>query len=118
MNFVVKKMEKKEINQGKTVAIISYILFIGPLIALSMNSENKNKFASFHIRQGLGLTITFIILGVSISYFNNIMIASSMWIFVSILTIYGIFTAAKGETTLLPLLGNLFQKWFKNIIHC
>ena len=108
-------MDKDVIKQGKSIAIVSYILFIGPLIALSMNSENKNPYASFHIRQGLGLTVTFIVLGVSISYFNNIMIASSMWIFVSILTIYGIFTAAKGETTLLPLLGNLFQKWFKNI---
>jgi uncharacterized membrane protein len=108
-------MDKETISKGKTIAIISYILFIGPLLALSMNSENKNQFASFHIRQGLGLTLTFVILGVSISYFNNIMIASSMWIFVSILTIYGIFTAAKGEITKLPLLGGLFQKWFKSI---
>ena len=80
-----------------------------------MNSENKNKFASFHIRQGLGLTITFIILGVSISSFESIFVALPMWIFISILTMYGIFTAAKGETTPLPLLGNLFQKWFKSI---
>lgn len=108
-------MDKEVIKQGKSIAIISYILFIGPLIALSMNSENKNPFASFHIRQGLGLTVTFIVLGVSISYFNNIMIASSMWIFVSVLAVYGIFTAARGEISPLPLLGNIFQKWFKNI---
>jgi uncharacterized membrane protein len=108
-------MDKEIIKQGKSIAIISYILFIGPLIALSMNSENKNPYASFHIRQGLGLTVTFIVLGVSISYFNNIMIASSMWIFVSVLAVYGIFTAARGEISPLPLLGNIFQKWFKNI---
>ena len=108
-------MDKEVIKQGRSIAIISYILFIGPLIALSMNSENKNPFASFHIRQGLGLTVTFIVLGVSISYFNNIMIASSMWIFVSVLAVYGIFTAARGEISPLPLLGNIFQKWFKNI---
>jgi uncharacterized membrane protein len=80
-----------------------------------MNSENKNAFASFHIRQGLGLTFTFITLGVSISYFESIMVAAPMWIFISVLTIYGIFSAAKGETTPLPLLGKLFQKWFKSI---
>lgn len=108
-------MNKDIIKQGKSIAIVSYILFIGPLIALSMNSENKNPFASFHIRQGLGLTVTFIVLGVSISYFNNIMIASSMWIFISVLAVYGIFIAARGEITPLPLLGNIFQKWFKNI---
>lgn len=108
-------MDNQTINEGRTAAITSYIIIVGVLIALSMNSENKNQFASFHIRQGLGLTLTFIILGVSISYFDNIMIAAPMWIFVSILTIYGIFTAAKGELTPLPLLGKLFQKTFKNI---
>ena len=108
-------MDKEIIAQGKAIAITSYILLIGVLIALSMNSEKKNSFASFHIRQGLGLTVTFIILGVSISSFESIMVAAPMWVFISILTMYGIFTAAKGEIRPLPLLGNLFQKWFKNI---
>lgn len=108
-------MDKKTIEEGKSTAITSYILIVGVLIALSMNSENKNAYASFHIRQGLGLTLTFITLGVSISYFESMMIAAPMWIFVSVLTIYGIFTAAKGEITPLPLLGKLFQKWFSTI---
>ena len=104
-------MDNNTIKAGKTAAIISYVLIVGPLISLSMNSENKNAFASFHIRQGLGLTLTFIILGVSISSFESIMVAAPMWVFISVLTIYGIFSAAKGETTPLPLLGKLFQKW-------
>lgn len=108
-------MENNSIQEGKTAAIISYILIVGPLIALSMYAENKNSFASFHIRQGLGLTITFITLGLTISHFESIMIAIPLWIFVSVLTVYGIFSAAKGEKTTLPLLGNLFQKWFKSI---
>jgi len=108
-------MDEQTISEGKSIAITSYILMIGVLIALSMNSENKNQFASFHIRQGLGLTVTFIILGVSISSFESIYVAAPMWIFISVLTIYGIFTAARGQTTPLPLLGNVFQKWFKNI---
>ncbi len=107
-------MDKQIINDGKSAAITSYILIVGVLIALSMNSENKNPFASFHIRQGLGLTLTFIILGISISYFESVMVAAPMWIFISVLTIYGIFSAAKGETTPLPLLGKWFQKWFSN----
>lgn len=108
-------MDKKIIDEGKSTAITSYILIVGVLIALSMNSENKNPFASFHIRQGLGLTLTFIIIGISISYFESIMVAAPMWIFISVLTIYGIFTAARGEMTPLPLLGKWFQKWFSNI---
>ena len=107
-------MDKQTIQEGKAIAITSYILIVGVLIAITMNSENKNQYASFHIRQGLGLTLTFITLGLTISHFENIMIAAPMWIFISILTIYGIFSAAKGETTPLPLLGKWFQKWFQN----
>lgn len=105
----------EDIKQGKTAAILSYIILIGPLIALSINAENKNKFASFHIRQGLGITILFISLGLLISNFNNPMLIVSMWIFTSILSIYGMFTAAREEVKPMPLVGALFQKIFKTI---
>lgn len=104
---------ESNIKEGKTAAIISYILIFGPLIAISMNSENKNSYASFHIRQGLGITLTFILLGLTISHFESIMIAAPMWVFISVLSVYGIFTAARGETNPLPLLGSFFQKWLK-----
>ena len=82
------------IEKGKTAAITSYILLIGVLIAMSMNSgEEKNSFASFHIRQALGLSITFISLGLIISHFDNPMITCSMWIFLSVLWTFGIFNA-------------------------
>ena len=102
------------IEEGKATAITSYILIVGVLIAISMNSENKNSFASFHIRQGLGLSITFISLGLIISNFNSIMIAAPMWIFITVLMFYGIFSASKGSTKPLPLVGGFYQKWFKN----
>lgn len=107
-------MDKQLIEEGKSTAIISYILIVGALIAISINADKKNAFASFHIRQGLGLSLTFVVLGLSISHFENLMIAASLWIFISILTIYGIFTAARGETTPLPLLGKGYQKWFRS----
>lgn len=100
------------IEEGKTAAITSYILIVGVLIALSMNSENKNSFASFHIRQALGLSITFLSLGLVVSNFDSLMISATMWIFVSVLWTYGFFTAIKGDTKPLPLLGSLFQKAF------
>jgi uncharacterized membrane protein len=103
------------IEKGKTAAITSYVLGIGVFIAMSMNSEDKNTFASFHIRQGLGITLTFISLGLIISNFDSLLISVPMWIFVSILWSYGMFSAIKGETKPMPLLGNLFQKWFVNI---
>jgi len=104
------------IEKGKTAAITSYILIIGVLIAMSMNTgEDKNSFASFHIRQALGLSITFISLGLIISNFDSPMISISMWVFLSVLWTYGIFSAINGQTKPIPLLGNYFQKWFKSI---
>ena len=103
------------IEEGKTAAITSYILIIGVFIAMSMNAENKSSFASFHIRQALGLSITFISLGLIISNFDNPMVSIAMWIFVSVLWSYGIFSAINGATKPVPLLGDFFQKWFKSI---
>jgi uncharacterized membrane protein len=82
---------------------------------MSMNSENKNSFASFHIRQALGISLTFISLGLIISNFDSLMISAPMWISVSVLWSYGIFSAINGTTKPLPLLGNYFQKWLKSI---
>ena len=104
----------QSIDEGKAAAITSYILVIGVLIAMSMNSETKNKFASFHIRQALGISITFISLGLIISNFDSVLISASMWIFVSVLWSYGIFTAISGETKPMPLVGSFYQKWFKS----
>ena len=103
------------VEQGKPIAITSYILIVGALIAMSMNSENKNKFASFHIRQALGLSITFIGIGMIISSFENPMITFPFWIFIMVLWTYGIITAIKGQAIPVPLLGPLYQKFFKSI---
>ncbi|MBP2284582.1 putative membrane protein [Flavobacterium sp. CG_23.5] len=103
------------IEAGKTAAITSYILGIGVFIAMSMNADDKNAFASFHIRQGLGITLTFISLGLIISNFDSLLISAPMWICISVLWSYGIFTAIKGETKPMPLVGAYFQKWFSNI---
>ena len=106
---------KNTIEEGKIAAITSYVLIVGVFIAMSMNSESKNSFASFHIRQALGISLTFISLGLIISNFDSLMISAPMWIFVSVLWSYGIFSAINGTVKPMPILGNYFQKWFNNI---
>jgi hypothetical protein len=51
---------------------------------MSMNSEDKNTFASFHIRQGWELHLS---LGLIISNFDSLLISASMWVFVSVLVV-------------------------------
>lgn len=108
-------MNEEVIKEGKTAAITSYILFIGVLIALSMNSETCNRFAAFHIRQALGLTIAFFSLGLIVSNFDNLMITFSMWVFIFVLWTYGFISAIQGKTQEIPLLGKWFQKVFQFI---
>jgi uncharacterized membrane protein len=103
------------VEKGKTTAITSYILIIGCLIAMSMNSEDKNPFAAFHIRQAAGLSLMFISLGLIVSNFDIPQATFALYIFMSVLWTYGIFTAVAGKTTPVPIVGNLFQKLLKSI---
>ena len=103
------------VEKGKTTAITSYILIIGCLIAMSMNADQKNPFASFHIRQSAGHSIMFLSLGLIVSNFGIPEATLALWIFMSVLWTYGIFTAVAGKTTPVPLVGALFQKLLKTI---
>ena len=102
-------------EEGKSIAIISYITIIGTVIAIFMNNEKKNSFAAFHIRQALGIFLTFFLLGYFIGYFDSWMVTFAFWFFIFILWSYGFLTALQGKMTPIPLLGNFFQKTFKNI---
>ena len=100
---------------GKTTAIISYLSFLGVIIAIFMNLEDKKPLASFHIRQSLGLCCLFFLTGYVVSHFQNLMIHFSFLSSFFLLWIYGFISAINGSITPIPLLGNLFQKFFKLI---
>lgn len=104
-----------EAEQGKAAAIVAYITIIGTIIAYFMNNDNKNPFASFHIRQALGVHLTFYLLGVLVSAFDSWMISSAFYIFILILWGFGLVAAIQGERNLVPVLGEYFQKWFSTI---
>jgi len=108
-------MENKNRDQGKNIAIVSYITIIGAIIAIFMNQDNKSTFASFHIRQALGIFTSFFLIGYFIGYFDSWMISSAFYVFYFILWLYGILAALQGQMKLIPLLGEQFQKIFKNI---
>ncbi|NNK81794.1 MAG: hypothetical protein HKO92_01600 [Flavobacteriaceae bacterium] len=101
--------------QGKTAAIISYFWLFGVIIAFFMNNDKKHTFVSFHIRQSLGLWITYMIIGYLQGFFDSFMISVSFWIFFGVLFLYGIFTAISGKAIPVPLIGNFYQKLFANL---
>ena len=91
-------MENNDIKSGKTSAVISYFYLLGVLIAYLTNAEKKSQFAYFHIRQSLGLWLTFLALGYPVGYFDNWQITFSFWIAFAILFIYGFSMALSGKT--------------------
>ena len=107
-------MENQTVEEGKTIAIISYITFIGTIIAYFMNNTKKNTFASFHIRQMIGLVILSLVNQFAISKINGIL-GMVVGIGLLVLWIIGFIGVTKGEEKRVPLLGDQFQEWFKNI---
>ena len=102
-------------QQGRNLAIVSYLTLIGTLIAFFMNKDARNPLVSFHVRQALGLWLLEMALGYFIGGFNDWMITISFWIFFGVLFIYGILGALSGKMNSIPVLGDFFQKLFRSI---
>ena len=96
-------------DEGKTIAIIAYLTWIGLIIAFVMNNDKKNEFAKFHIRQMLLLTLV----GIVVSFIPIVNFVA--WIVLFIFWVIGLFGAINGQKKEIPLLGKYAQEWFKGI---
>jgi len=94
---------------GKTKAIVAHITIIGWIIALVINSSEKDEFASYYIRQLLGIYL----LGLILTFIPIIgWLASIVVLVFWILSLIG---AIQGEIKETPLVGKYFQEWFKGL---
>ncbi len=108
-------MNENTVEEGKTMAIVSYLTLIGTLVAFFMNQDKKNAFTAFHTRQALGLWLTQMFLGYVVSGFDSWNITMAFWIGIALLLFYGVFTAISGKAEPIPLLGDFFQKIFASL---
>ncbi|MFN3639670.1 MAG: DUF4870 domain-containing protein [Flavobacterium sp.] len=102
--------------EGKDIALIAYLTIIGLIIAFVMNNEKKHAFALFHIKQSLGIALT----GLALSIIGIIPILG--WIisffglfFIIYLWIMGLMNAINGKEQVVPILGEKYKEWFKNL---
>ena len=101
---------KEVLSDGKNVAIIAHITLIGWIIALVMNNgDKKSDFASFYIRQMLGLGLSLLLLGFIP------LIGWILGLIIVILWVMSLIGALSGEMKLTPVLGEYFQDWFKSL---
>lgn len=112
-----KTFAEKPNDPGKNnTAIIAYLTIIGLIIAFVLNSDKKEPFASYHIRQSLGLAVTGLTIGIIglvpfIGWIINI-IGVVLLIFMWVM---GLMNALNGRKKPVPLLGEKFAKWFSSI---
>lgn len=106
-------MDQNEIQEGKNAAIISYLWWIGLLIAFLMNNDKKNKFVFFHIRQAIGISILSFAVGIIARFSSTV--GGILFLFIFVLWVIALIGAIRGEEKKIPLLGDQFQEWFKSI---
>ncbi|MEO8933757.1 MAG: hypothetical protein ABI295_05570 [Xanthomarina sp.] len=97
------------LKDGKTIAIIAHMTIIGWLIAFIMNYQPKNPYASFYIRQSLGIMLGLIVFSLTprIGWFL------AMGFFV--LWVISLVGSLSGELKHIPFFGNRFQIWFGSL---
>lgn len=103
-------------TEGKNIALIAYITIIGLIVAFVMNNDKKNPFATYHIKQSLGLAATGLALGIVgiipiLGWIINILgifLLLYMWVI-------GLMNAINGKEVPVPILGEKYKEWFKNI---
>ncbi len=99
---------------AKTKAIISHLFVIGWIIAVILNTSKKEEYASYYIKQNLGI----IILGIALRILNVIpLFGPVLWVIGGILLfifwLMSFIWSIQGEMKPIPLLGDKFQAWFK-----
>jgi uncharacterized membrane protein len=94
--------------QGK--AVLAHITIIGWIIALVLNqNENREEFASFYLRQVLGISL----MGLVLSWIPGLKFIVGVLIIT--LWIISIVKALSNEEYAIPVVGDYFQDWFKMI---
>ena len=102
-------------HDPKVIGIISYFWLLGWVVAVVLN-QHKDPYASFHIRQSLGIHL----LGALAGFVIGIPVAGWLagivgGILAFALWIIGFINSIQGEQQPVPVLGESFQEWFKNL---
>jgi uncharacterized membrane protein len=116
MENTAQPAQVKNENRDKTTGIIAYLTIIGLIAAFVLNKDSKDEFASYHIRQSLGLCLTGVALAViGLVPFIGWLVSIFGTICLVVLWILGLINALNGLEKPVPILGTKYIEWFKNV---
>jgi uncharacterized membrane protein len=111
-------------DQGKTVAMVCYIFWIGWIIAFVMHHNNKTALGAYHLRQTLLLFLIGIAGWVAIAilafipfigWLAGMVIGLVVYVGGFVVWLLGLISAVNGEQKPMPLIGEEAQKLFHNL---
>ena len=100
-------------TEDKTTAIVCYLTLIGFIVAVIIHGNNKTRLGAYHLRQALGLMLSFIAVGFCwVVPIIGWIVGYCAWLALIVLWVIGLLSAINGQQKPVPLLGEHFQKWF------
>ncbi|MFV0375742.1 MAG: hypothetical protein ACK5JD_00410 [Mangrovibacterium sp.] len=94
-------------------SIIAHITPIGWVIALVVNSSNKDGMTSFYLRQNLGIFLIGIVGGIFTAVIP--VVGKVIGLVCLVLWIISLIGAIQNKQTEIPVVGAYFQSWFKGL---
>jgi hypothetical protein len=93
---------------ARVKAIVAHLTIVGWIVALVINSNDKEEYTSFFLRQTLGIHLAFmILLCIPILRWILVIVVFAFWL---ISLVY----AVQGDMKTIPF-GEHFQRWFNSL---
>jgi uncharacterized membrane protein len=93
------EVDKKDIEENKTMAIVAYLGLIGVIVVLATGAHTKSPYVKFHLNQSLPLMIASLLSAIPFLGWIVGLVVLVLWVM-------GIIAAAQGEMKRLPITGN------------
>lgn len=93
-------VSSKDVEENKTMAIVSYLGLIGIIVVLATGAHTKSPFVKFHLNQALPLTIASLV--GALPFIGWVVLIGVM-----VLWVMGIIAASQGQMKRLPITGNI-----------
>lgn len=105
-------------NSSKIIAIVSYLTFVGWIIALIMrqSEQPRSDLSRYHLRQALGLNLLGFVGWIVIAWLSGLLgfwlLLNAFRIVLLIFWVLGIVNAIQEELKPLPFIGQWFEDTF------